>query len=57
MIVTTDTYAPSNPERLAEWYGKAVFAGYPLVTGLRPDYGREYERQEMIDGREATYEF
>lgn len=57
MIIHTDTYAQSNAERVAEWYIKAVFSGYPLATGPRPDYGREYERQEALDGRGANYEF
>ena len=57
MIIHTDTYAPSNAERRAEWYWKAAMTDYPLTLGPRPDYGREYARIETLGGREASHDF
>lgn len=52
-----DERPQTNREPLADWYGKAVRSDYPLISGPRfLNFGREYERQEMLSARPCILE-
>lgn len=55
----TSERPPTIAERKARWYARIVFVpDYPLDTGSRQEHlVREYERQEMLDGREPELPF
>lgn len=49
---------PTIAERKVRWFAKAQNAGYDFITGNRQEhFAREYERQEMLDGREPELPF
>ena len=50
-------HTPTNEERLA-WFRMArVEQEVPVIGNSYFQFGREYERQETLDGRESTKEF
>lgn len=54
MILTTER-TPTNTERLADWYAKAVITQYPFLTGPRFSddfdrvFARQYEAEQIAD--------
>ena len=56
-IVTRDTRAPTQAERLACWYNQAsrlnmLMLGPRFSLDFDRQFAREYERDEAADGRE-----
>lgn len=60
-MITKDTRPLDQRERIADWYAKASSIGY-LQLGPRfaldfeRQFAREYERDEMLDGRARIQE-
>lgn len=55
-LVSRDTYALSNPERIGAWYMKAALReDYKLMTGPRIDYAKEYALEQMSEAQSNDY--